>query len=277
MTEPASGKETDCATDRAPDWATDRAQEWAADWAGDAAWCAADPHFGADDPAVGVFLRWLDAFVRGGPRDLVLLGDMFDVWVGLPASQTEEQRTILGVLGAVVKGGRRVVYLRGNRDYFIEGPLAEAGILLRDQWDLETAGGVIHFEHGDLINSSDHAYLRWREISRSGSVGALFRRLSPARQRAIAQKLRKSMSGTNSYFKAYRPERELDRWARALAAGGTKTAILGHFHLDESVEIAGVLVRFVPQFREDAAFLRIRKDGTTILQRGLNPLKPDEG
>jgi len=233
----------------------------------DLAWCAADPHFGRGDAALTTFHRWLGAFRAGGVPTLVLLGDLFEVWIGLPSVQTEDQRAVLEALRGLTGEGRRVVYLRGNRDYFIEEPLAEAGVLLQDQWDMEAPGGSVRFEHGDLINTSDRNYLRWREVSRSATVGGLFRLLPAARQRALAERLEKSLSKTNAYYKAYRPDQELQRWAQGLRAEGIATAVLGHFHVDEAVEAAGVQVRFVPQFRAEGEHVRIGADGTVALHR----------
>ena len=233
----------------------------------DLAWCLADPHFEHGDAALATFYRWAEAYLAQGAENLVLLGDLFQVWVGLPAVETEEQRAVLSALGRIASTGRNVVYLRGNRDYFIEAPLSKAGVHLQDQWDLEAPGGAVRFEHGDLINSSDQNYLRWRELSRSTAVSALFQLLTPARQRSLAQRLERSLSRTNAYYKAYRPELELNQWAGRLAAQGVRTAVLGHFHVDEAVCLAGVDIRFVPQFREDGAFLRVRADGSTLLDR----------
>ena len=231
----------------------------------DLAWCAADPHFERGDAALSTFYRWLESFRSAGVPTLVLLGDLFQVWIGLPAVQTEDQRELLGALGVLTASGRRVVYLRGNRDYFIEEPLAEAGVLLHDQWDLVAAAGRVRFEHGDLINTSDRNYLRWREISRSGTVNGLFRLLPAARQRALAQRLERSLSKTNAFYKAYRPERELARWAEGLAAEGVRTAVLGHFHVDEEVDLEGVRIRFVPQFGTGGEHVRVSPDGTATL------------
>lgn len=233
----------------------------------DLAWCLADPHFERGDAALATFYRWIEAFLAQGTQNLVLLGDLFQVWVGLPAVETEEQRALIRALGDISKAGRNVVYLRGNRDYFIERSLSEAGVHLHDQWDLDAPGGLVRFEHGDLINSSDQNYLRWRELSRSATVSALFQLLSPDRQRALAQKLERSLARTNTYYKAYRPERELHQWANRLADQGVRTAVLGHFHVDEATHLSGVDIRFVPQFREDGAFLRVKADGSTLLQK----------
>ena len=113
-----SQPETDAPSDRAPD----------------AVWSMADPHFHEGDPALGTFFAWLEAFRRSGTPDLVLLGDLFRVWVGLPGAQGREQREVLGALGALASEGRRVVYVVGNRDYFAEEAGRAAGMLVSEGW-----------------------------------------------------------------------------------------------------------------------------------------------
>ncbi len=228
----------------------------------DLAWCAADPHFSREDPALPLFHRWLGAFAESGVPTLCLMGDLFQVWIGLPHAQTPEQRDVLAALARLTASGRRVVYLLGNRDYFVEEAASAAGVLSREQWDLRTpAGAVVRFEHGDLINTSDRAYLRWREISRANSVRGLFSLLPASRQVELAGLIEKRLSGTNLRYKDYRPDRELEAWARRLSAEGVSKVVLGHFHVDESVRAGGVEIRFLPQFREDGAYLVVGADG----------------
>ena len=233
----------------------------------DLAWCAADPHFGRDDPALPVFFSWLRAFEASGARTLCLMGDLFQVWIGLPHAQSADQKAVVRELGRLAAAGRQVVYLVGNRDYFVEEPARSAGFLAREVWDLPLAsGGAVRFEHGDLVNASDGNYLRWREVSRSGTVRAIFESLSPGRQVAIAGALERKFSGTNLRYKDYRPEKELEAWARRLAAQGVRKVVLGHFHVDETLIVGGVEVRFVPQFREEGKFLRVTGEAGFVLE-----------
>lgn len=233
----------------------------------DLAWCAADPHFGREDPALPLFYAWLRAFEASGAQALCLMGDLFQVWIGLPHAQSAEQEAVVRELGRLVSAGRRVVYLVGNRDYFVEEQARRAGFLAREAWDLPLAGGgAVRFEHGDLVNTSDDNYLRWREVSRSGTVRALFESLAPARQVAIADAIERKFSRTNLKYKDYRPERELEGWARRLAAQGVRKVVLGHFHVDEAITVGGVEVRFLPQFREDGRFLRVTREAQLLLE-----------
>lgn len=228
----------------------------------EAAWCAADPHFTEEDPALVTFHRWLGDFLREGPSTLVLLGDLFSAWVALPGGLSPAQHRVLGHLGELSKAGRRIVFLVGNRDYFVESyspsPFSFAG----QRWDLDLAGGKqVRFEHGDAINTSDVNYLRWRLFSRTAAVEGLARALPGGLQRRLALRLERAMAPTNRSYKAYFPQRELARWADGLRAEGVTAAAVGHFHEDREEVVAGVCVRFVPQFREEGAFLVVRENG----------------
>jgi len=231
----------------------------------DLVWCAADPHFHAGDPALPVFLRWLGAFDSSGTATLVLLGDLFQVWLGMAATGTPEQDEVLSALGSLTAKGRKVVYLAGNRDYFVEGPALKAGMSVAESWEIRTGGALVHFEHGDLINTSDLNYMRWREISRAGAVRALVNALPFSWQQALARRLEADLAGTNAAYKSYDPVRELEVWAERLRRRGVGLAVLGHFHVNRTVRAAGVTVRFVPQFREDGMHLRLDASGRTSL------------
>ncbi len=227
----------------------------------DVAWCAADPHLGPGDEVLGVFLDWLGAFERSGTPTLVLLGDLFQAWIGLSDTQSGEQRMVLDTLGRLSAGGRKVVYLVGNRDYFVEESVKGTKILVSGYWNLAAGARKIHFEHGDLINSSDNNYLRWRTFSRSGAVRALVGVLSPTWRRRLARRMEASLAGTNRAYKNYEPSEELGTWAEGLSKAGFNAAVVGHFHRDEVREAGGITVRFLPRFREEGFHLRIDGEG----------------
>jgi UDP-2,3-diacylglucosamine hydrolase len=226
------------------------------------AWCAADPHFAPGDGEIPLFLRWVEAFLESEADHLVLLGDLFQVWVGDGRTLSPDQRAVLDAVSGAARRGRTVVYLAGNRDYFMEAEARRRGILAPEHWDLQAGVLRLRFEHGDLINTSDRPYLGWREVSRSGAVRALVGSLPVPWSAALARALERRLSGTNQSYKAYEPGRELQTWAEGLAGEGIGGAVLGHFHRDAEEEVAGVRVRFVPQFREEGLHLRVDGRGT---------------
>jgi UDP-2,3-diacylglucosamine pyrophosphatase LpxH len=232
----------------------------------DLLWCAADAHLSEGDEALAVFHEWLRSFEKAEVPTLVLLGDLFRVWIGLPSAQTSEQDELLGHIGSLASRGRTVVYLSGNRDYFAEVAGKRQGLFVLDSWDFQAPGGErVRFEHGHLVNTSDRRYLRWHSLTRSLPVKAAFRAFPVRWQRGLARRIEGRLSGTNAEYKNYEPALELETWASRLKSEGVTAAVLGHFHLDAVKEIAGLPVRFVPQFREEGLHLRIGADGTQSL------------
>lgn len=235
----------------------------------DAAWCAADPHFTEDDPALEIFHRWLEDFLRFGPSTLILLGDLFSAWVALPGGISRAQNGVLDHLREVSRSGRQTIFLVGNRDYFVESLPASPFSFAGERWDMRLEGRMrVRFEHGDQINTSDLNYLRWRILSRTAAVAWIARALPGALQHSLAQRLERAMAPTNRGYKTYFPEAELVRWAEGLRADGVTAAALGHFHEDREEIVKGVRLRFVPQFREEGLFLAVGADGSFDL-RGM--------
>jgi len=228
----------------------------------DLIWCAADAHLTDGDRALPIFLNWIGEFEGAGVGTLVLLGDLFRVWIGLPGAEGPEQRKVLDRLASLTSAGRKVVYLAGNRDYFAEVAGRKAGIAVEDSWDFQVPGGAkVRFEHGHLVNRSDKRYLRWHALSRSSVARGAFRCLPARMQRALARRVEGRLSRTNASYKNYEPVLELEAWATRARQEGVGAAVLGHFHLDAMREIAGLHIRLMPQFREEGLHLRLGPTG----------------
>ena len=183
----------------------------------------ADPHWG--DELVG-----LQAATRVHPdADWLFLGDVFDVWVGLPGMTSDAQRSFLSWVRERRRAGRWVGLWMGNREFFLDSH-AEIFDLMGEGVACALEDENLAFEHGDLINPRDWQYRLWNRISRSGPVWLLFR-LMPGKLAAfIAAKLEKQMRTTNRAYKLVFP-REAFRAAAKLHAAGT--FITGHFHSHE--------------------------------------------
>ncbi|HVS18546.1 MAG TPA: UDP-2,3-diacylglucosamine diphosphatase, partial [Planctomycetota bacterium] len=76
-----------------------------------------DVSWGAAPPAD--FLAWL-ANLRGVPR-LVVLGDLFDAWIGPRHLELPAAAAAVEGLRALTDAGTRVDLLLGNRDFLLDG------------------------------------------------------------------------------------------------------------------------------------------------------------
>lgn len=114
------------------------------------------------------FLRTLDSSVR----TLVLLGDIFDYWVGRRQAADAFAARFLRALGDVARRGTRLAFVAGNRDYAfdgIEGVEVELWPdVVRTRWGERT----VVLTHGDLLCSADVRYQRMRRVLRSRGARA---------------------------------------------------------------------------------------------------------
>ena len=158
------------------------------------AWCVADPHIKEDDPVLGLFYGFLEEFSSNGPKTLVVLGDLFAAWVALPGALAPYQRALLDKFSALRASGRELVFIVGNRDYFVESLDPQPFSFVGERWDLAVpSGGLIRFEHGDLINTSDGNYQRWRIFSRSEAVRRTVAALPGKWQASLARRAEKAL------------------------------------------------------------------------------------
>jgi len=189
----------------------------------------ADPHW--SDELVG-----LQAATRVHPdADWLFLGDVFDVWVGLPGMTSDAQRSFLSWVRERRRGGRWVGLWMGNREFFLDC-YAEIFDLMGEGTEGSIEGENLAFEHGDLINPRDWQYRMWNRISRSGPMWLLFRAMPGKLAAFIAAKLEKQMRTTN---RAYRLVFPREAFLAAAKAHAPSVFITGHFHTHE-VEDNGI-------------------------------------
>ena len=106
----------------------------------------ADLHLDPADPvACGSFAAWLGE--RRDLKRLVILGDLFDAWVGPAHAQLEGSRLVLDGLRAVTGRGAAVDLLWGNRDFLLDDNVAAL------------AGAKLH---GDALVATGEQGERWQ-------------------------------------------------------------------------------------------------------------------
>lgn len=214
-----------------------------------------DVHLERDDRDLAEFVAFVERSARSASR-IVLVGDLFDLWVGLRDMEGPQHRTVTECFERLRARGTTLRYIEGNRDYAIRArytgtafdDVAEGGIE-------ESAGGRRIFAiHGDLVNESDRQYRRWRKLSRSRPFWWTFRSL-PARVRhRLSQSLESSMRSSNQGFKRAFPEESVRRYAAGLLARGYDAVVLGHFHVEKELD-GRIFV--LPEWRESRRHLRV--------------------
>ena len=183
----------------------------------------ADPHWGSELTGLA------EATARFPDADWLFLGDVFDVWVGLPGMETQGQHTFLAWVDARRAAGRWVGLWMGNREYFLDRHAVRFDLMG------EGLGGALTdealtWEHGDFVNTADRQYRLWNLISRSGLLWLLFRLMPSGTARQVSAWMERKLRTTNAAYKLAFPRAAFREAAKAHA--GT-TFLTGHFHTHE--------------------------------------------
>jgi len=213
-----------------------------------------DVHLDEGDAAVAEFVSFLGELGRTSRR-VVLLGDLFNLWIGLRRLERPHQTTVLVALADLRRQGVAVRYLEGNRDYRIHG--SYAGTAIDDASDHEIverfAGRTIWAAHGDLVNTEDRQYRLWRAVSRSALAWRVVRMLPGVLTMRLVGSLEARMRSTNLAHKRTFPERAFSL--------GHDTVVLGHFHVEKEIRLERGRVLVVPEWKGARRHLRVEHDG----------------
>lgn len=186
------------------------------------------------DPESPEITRQFLAFLGGEARSadaLYVLGDLFEVWLG-DDDPDPLARDIVAALRRFTDSGVPCYVLHGNRDFLIGRRFCEetGATLLDDGVVVIVHGERVLLMHGDVLCTDDASYQRLRRVVRNPVVQWTIRRLSLARRRALASRMRE---GSRMHVGATSPE-IMDVNARAVAeafrAAGVQTMIHGHTH-----------------------------------------------
>jgi UDP-2,3-diacylglucosamine hydrolase len=206
----------------------------------------ADAHLGGPGGPAGPLIAQLEALPAQGCRRLILMGDLFQAWVGFPRFETPEILAVVASLRDLRRQGIEVDYVEGNRDFFLAGsPYADAF----DRIGLETSlavGGVRYLAvHGDGLNDRDWKYLFWRRLSKSAPVRFLVRNIPRRLAHRMVHSTEKRLSQTNFKHRAAVPEAAIRRYAERRLAEGHDVLLLGHFHEPYVWQVKGGEVRLL--------------------------------
>ena len=185
----------------------------------------------AADARIESFCAWLDAS-ESLPR-LVILGDLFDVWVGPAQARLPGAAEVLETLSRRVAQGTRIDLIPGNRDFMMDADferrsgarLHEGGLVAR----LPRGAGVL-FLHGDELCTRDVQYQRMKRVLRSGPVRALARRLPLASARWAAGRLRRATARSLAAKPAQEKRMQAQAADQQARRFGAAFVVCGHAH-----------------------------------------------
>lgn len=206
----------------------------------------ADSHLGGPGGDGDLFVEQLRALPAQGCTHLVLLGDIFHVWVGSRRFETPEVRRVVPELQALRDAGVRVDYVEGNRDFFLPGsPYADCFDVLDLETDFEAAGQSCLAVHGDGLNDRDRQYRFWRWLSKSTPVRWAVLGLPAKAAQAFVHGTEARLSKTNFKHKWQIPEQPIRRYGEKRLGSsegdhpGPRHLFLGHFHEHHRFDVPG--------------------------------------
>jgi UDP-2,3-diacylglucosamine hydrolase len=114
---------------------------------------------------------WLSAFLAGPARqarDLYILGDLFEAWIGDDAL-SPMAREVASALETLASGGVNCYFQHGNRDFLLGEVFAgKAGLtLLPEEIVVDLYGTPTLLLHGDSLCTDDVEYQAFRQQSRN--------------------------------------------------------------------------------------------------------------
>jgi UDP-2,3-diacylglucosamine hydrolase len=206
----------------------------------------ADSHLGGVGGSADRLAEQLAALPDQGCTRLVLLGDIFHVWVGARRFETTAIRVVVDTLRSLADRGLRIDYVEGNRDFFLAGsPYASVFATIGDEVVVESGDRRVLLVHGDGLNPGDLQYLFWRWLSKSRLSRALILRLPASIARQALHRTEAGLARTNFEHREGIPRSAISAYAEGRLAEGFDSLVLGHYHQGAQWSVAGGDVRIV--------------------------------
>ena len=192
------------------------------------------------------FVDWLEA-AEGAPR-LVILGDLFEYWIGPAQGRFPGSRRVTDALAALAASGTEIDVIPGNRDFLLDESFesASGARVHRDALIGTTAAGErVLFIHGDELCTEDRGHQRLRAVFGNPVVRWGLLHIPERLAIRAAERLRRESKERRAYKD---PESvrlvpaTCERLAREHDAG---VVICGHAHRFRDDELAGGVRWFV--------------------------------
>ena len=163
---------------------------------------------------------------------LVLLGDIFEFWIG-KATVTDNYAPLIDAFERMHRQGTKLVYVEGNHDFHL-GPVFTQQLncqVFPDGGSIDLDGKKIFLAHGDLANPDDAGYRRLRKLLRSDLVRFLIRTLPNKLLMTIGDRAGYESRKSSVEQRRNCPALEiLQPYAEAILARGHQAIVTGHYH-----------------------------------------------
>lgn len=217
-----------------------------------------DSHVGLTEGDERQIVAWIDRLRSRKPKALYLNGDVFHYFIGHKNFLTSSVEKFLEKLRELRDEGTAVVYVEGNRDFFVRGSLAAAYVSeVVDHSSFRAGERTFYVVHGDMINDRDLPYRFWRRFSKNRlmkiAVGLVPRKVA----RRLVDRVEQRLARANFKHKRRLPVELMAEYGARRASEGFDTVILGHFHHKLSLPAGTATVEVLPPWYESGEALAI--------------------
>jgi len=224
-----------------------------------------DLHLQAGEPAT--FEAWRDWMDRTDADAVLILGDLFEVWVGDDVLAHDPFAQACAEVLHRAAQRCQVGFMPGNRDFLVgPGFLQSCSVEpLTDPTVLHWRGRRIVLSHGDALCLDDEAYQRFRAVARTPKWQSDFLAKPLAERQAMAQAMRTQSEAHNQSMHSF-ADADVAMTLGWMQQADSTHLIHGHTHRPGSESLAPGFKRHVLSdwdldHADRAEVLRLTRDG----------------
>ena len=188
-----------------------------------------DLHLQASETAT--FEAWRDYMARTTADAVLILGDLFEVWVGDDAAESDPFLQSCAQVLRQTAQRLHVAFMPGNRDFLV-GPafLSDCGVHpLSDPCLLQWGAQRMVLSHGDALCLDDRAYQAFRQQVRSADWQTEFL-AKPLHERLALARAMRTQSESQKHSGAVYADADAIMALNWLQAAGADRLVHGHTH-----------------------------------------------
>lgn len=203
-----------------------------------------DLHLNGDEPdTINGFLRFLED-VASQHQELVILGDLFDYWVG------DDDVESAGIVVEALKKfseTHKLYIMHGNRDFMMGNRFGEAcgAKMLADPCVTSNKGVRILLSHGDIWCTDDEVYQKVRHKVRGFWWQWLMLRFPLSKRLEVARNARAKSKATKESTSAKTMDVVNSEVIKSALQHRAQNVIHGHTHQPGMVELDAHTARYV--------------------------------
>lgn len=211
-----------------------------------------DVHLAPEDPRRAAdFERFLADASERADR-LVILGDLFDYWIGPAHARRCAYGPVVAALEEATAAGFPVDFVCGNRDFLGPGELRSLGLRVHGDAVVYARGGRRAIvTHGDLLVEGDRSYKRYRRVVRSAWFRFGYWLVPTFVRLAVARLLRGASERKLAKVEPLAYPVDVERATAWQEEHAAEELLMGHLHREETHARAGRTTRMLPGWTDD--------------------------